>query len=764
MSKYRDLLFRMPANNFKDLDKIIHYGKTEIALDSDISLEEDEEYPEGIKLDLDNLIIDGKGHTIDANGRGRIFHCTANNITLKNITLKNGNGAICIERGMLNICQSTIMENNGKSGGAIECHQSNINIESSTIKDNTANSGGAIKIIESEVNITNSTIKDNTAGSGGAIDCDDGKLNITKSKIKNNTASTGGAIESHQSNINIEKSTIKNNTASTGGAIFSYKNKLIIKDSTIAENNAKEGGAIYNFNSAFDITKTSLDKNTAEEVGGAIFSMIYNIDAELKITESTLNENKSRMTSGAIHNEGGHIKISDCEISGNGSFDATIINKDSMQLFNVTFRDNQSSNVLVNGEHEANMSFINGEIIDNKVNYSALFNNGKSCILEKVIFENQEKNILNQTDMTLISPNIKDDGKTIENEGYIIIRKSSSEIRGKIYGDGEVEFEDEIIPQDESFDFGYLDRIIHESNNKQIVLNQDISFENYERDYYEGGIELDIDNLIIDGNGHTIDAKGKTRIFIITGENITLKNIRFENGQTHRNYDNPLNNNGGAIKANNVDLNIIDCEFNGNRSEDKGGAICNSYGNLNITESTLNFNTALGRFSKGGGIYNKYGKLTIIDSTFTQNMSFGEFSDGGAIANCKGITEIKGSTFTQNRADTNGGALNNYKGKLNIDESTLIGNWVKEGNGGAICNDDGKLNMTESTLNENAAETGGAIYNYNGEVNIIGGSISENRSRHGRGAIHNEREREFNIEKCEMNNRPYDITPVREIK
>ena len=32
---------------------------------------------------------------------------------------------------------------------------------------------------------------------------------------------------------------------------------------------------------------------------------------------------------------------------------------------------------------------------------------------------------------------------------------------------------------------------------------------------YVTGILIDVDNIVIDGNGHTIDAKGKTRIFYI---------------------------------------------------------------------------------------------------------------------------------------------------------------------------------------------------------------------------------------------------------
>ena len=63
--------------NFKYLDDLIHSGVKEIVLDSDIVLSDSEEseYEGGIKLDVDDLTIDGNGHTIDAQGKARIFCC-----------------------------------------------------------------------------------------------------------------------------------------------------------------------------------------------------------------------------------------------------------------------------------------------------------------------------------------------------------------------------------------------------------------------------------------------------------------------------------------------------------------------------------------------------------------------------------------------------------------------------------------------------------------------------------------------------------------
>ena len=115
------------AKNFKYLDELIHGEVTEIVLDSDIILEGSEEfnYSNGINLDVDDLLIDGNGFSVDACGKARLFYCTGENITIKNLTLKNGfskenGGAIHIDEGELTLIESKLCNNrSSEDGGAI---------------------------------------------------------------------------------------------------------------------------------------------------------------------------------------------------------------------------------------------------------------------------------------------------------------------------------------------------------------------------------------------------------------------------------------------------------------------------------------------------------------------------------------------------------------------------------------------------------------------------------------------------------------------
>lgn len=127
-------------NNFKYLDDLSHSGVKGIVLDSDIVLSdgEESEYKKGIKLDVDDLAIDGNGHAIDAQGKTRIFFCSGKNISIKNIILKKGcseSGGAIDNRGELTIMKSSFTGNTAKEEGAISLkRQKNLNLKTALSK------------------------------------------------------------------------------------------------------------------------------------------------------------------------------------------------------------------------------------------------------------------------------------------------------------------------------------------------------------------------------------------------------------------------------------------------------------------------------------------------------------------------------------------------------------------------------------------------------------------------------------------------------
>lgn len=114
-------------------------------------------------------------------------------------------------------------------------------------------------------------------------------------------------------------------------------------------------------------------------------------------------------------------------------------------------------------------------------------------------------------------------------------------------------------------DFQYLEQEIF-NYSKPISLNSNVSLGRLESRKFRNGIEIKKDNVVIDGNGHTIDAKGKARVFDIYGNNVTLKNINFKNG-FHEEY-------GGAVR-NAGRCKLINCTFEDNHAKIDGNAVSN---------------------------------------------------------------------------------------------------------------------------------------------------------------------------------------------
>ena len=76
--------------------------------------------------------------------------------------------------------------------------------------------------------------------------------------------------------------------------------------------------------------------------------------------------------------------------------------------------------------------------------------------------------------------------------------------------------------------FKDLEKLIKKS--KEVVLEYDFTIDIKEHSKYHKGIKIKKNNLIIEGNGHYIDAKKMSRIFWIESKKITFKNIEFKNG------------------------------------------------------------------------------------------------------------------------------------------------------------------------------------------------------------------------------------------
>lgn len=617
-----------------------------IILEKDIVLDtmndEEKKYNEGILIDYENLIISGNGHSIDAKGKTRIFNVTGKNIVLENIIMENGYS---------------------QDGGAI--------------------------INEGILSLVNCTMKNNKCiggiGGGGAL-FNDGILTIEDCKLINNSSlgkdyhARGGGALANMGILNITNSDFMNNKSNAnGGAIVSGLGF------------SKKGN-----NKNIIIENCNFSHNTSNKDGNSIYN---EKEGNIRINNCNFYENKSNSI---LYNKSGNIRVFKSQFNNNQS-DYIIVNYDQLELLDTSFKDNPQGSYIIYSINESRININGGKFSNNSMNESIIFNDGKYIRLNKSLFENNDStyNIDNNSELILNSIKIMDE-KSILNNGNIILNVKYENIKDIIDNKGTIKSKN--IPQKLSFDFTYLNKLIHESNNNKVCLKHDITFKEYERDFFEGGVELDINGLTIDGNNHIIDAKNSSRIFTITAKNVTLENIVFKNGHSFKNYDNTLNQNGGAIRNNmEAGLKIINCKLIDNESEKNGGVIENKgeliikdceFNNCKSEEGGCIYNKGYIELFKssfsnnhagsGGGIYN-VNKIIIKKNNFIKNSAAGY---GGAINNEQGMLEIYDTLFDENSITTkhalvSGGAINN-RGELKITTCSFVNNKLYEGSGSAI--------------------------------------------------------------------------------
>jgi hypothetical protein len=189
--------------------------------------------------------------------------------------------------------------------------------------------------------------------------------------------------------------------------------------------------------------------------------------------------------------------------------------------------------------------------------------------------------------------------------------------------------------------FWALNHTINGNDNPVIELSNDYYFDSvYDADFVDGIV---INRPVtIKGNGYTIDAKGKSRIFHVTSGAINITNVTLKNGKA-----------------------------------DTGGAIYfeNDISNSNINATYIN-NTA----TRGGANY-FWGSVlgSNVSGTFINNTA----TNGGAnFFDCEVSTSNISGTYANNTAEQDGGANNFYSVSTSNISGTYINN-TAEWYGGA---------------------------------------------------------------------------------
>ena len=194
---------------------------------------------------------------------------------------------------------------------------------------------------------------------------------------------------------------------------------------------------------------------------------------------------------------------------------------------------------------------------------------------------------------------------------------------------------------------------------------------------YTGSGEIVIDrNIIIDGDGYSLDATSKSRIFSIENYNVVLKNITFINaksgfgGAVYAGFNSNITiidstfincsaNFGGALTILSSNADITGCSFINNHATYDGGAIFSMYGILNLTDNTFTGNSA----NRAGAVYSSLNNLTLINNRFMNNQAL---NVGAIYAMTSKSKTVHGNVFSDNSG------LNDFYETLN-DNLTIFG-------------------------------------------------------------------------------------------
>ncbi len=285
---------------------------SELTLTEDITLNDEE-----IEITSSNVVIDGDGHAIECDGDLGIFKITSDNVTLKNITLRNAHrGAISNLKGKLTL---------------INCNFINCRFQN---------------------------------GNGGAI-YNEATVIIENCDFRGCSSRFGGAIYNTNS-VKVKTSNFSNNHASRGLSIFNKKEIILeVCNFTRNGNSSLENNFINNEIYNLGIVKTNpLQKSLISELThGGFIHIMSDENGTFKDLNEMLGENMN-------------VKLSKDIIMGDED-DGIVIDRDNMVIDGEGFRiDGLGKGIILTVKSKAtvkNITFANGA--------GAIDNEGELCLI-----------------------------------------------------------------------------------------------------------------------------------------------------------------------------------------------------------------------------------------------------------------------------------------------------------------------------------------------------------------------------------------------
>ena len=536
------------------------------------------------------------------------------------------------------------------------------------------------------------------------------------------SSGNGGAVRGYGDNLRILNCTFINNNASGwGGAVYSYPDSYtVFYNSHFISNNARIGGAVATiYGYRHDVLNCIFDSNTAREEGGAL--AIY---GTLETTEKPWNDyanikgsiftNNNAPEGGAISNVlSAYINMTNSIIIGEST---NVINSWGAMFFaDYNWWGNTYDNRSVKPGITTQVSFTKWLYMDvivdsGDTNLTVSINNlydddsGSAGIHHTTSLPGINVD-LSGTNVTLGSDDVTLDSTGVGNVPYNIIDKATIT----------ASYNDVSITKTVNYgSFAALQELIRNArNNTMITLDRDYVYS--VSDIITNGILISYkSNLTIDGKGHTVNAAGKSRVFVVNSfsHDIVIKNLKIVNGMRNGTGESAF---GAGMVWQGHNGRLMNCSFINNHAYGLtgGGALYWSGNNGYVTDCYFANNTH--EHSVGGAVYWYVTGAHIIHSVFENNAVNSVEGSGGAIYLNRGGATISDCNFTNNYAKY-GGAIEDRGYDANFVSS--IANCIFKSNiatvtdtfngGGAVSAN--RIFITGSTFLENKAKYGAAVF------------------------------------------------------
>ena len=631
--------------DFTSLQTDIDNSQGVFELTYDVKHGDDEIDNYGISI-TKTTIINGNGHTIDANGHGSIFVVKdLVTLTLNDLTLINAN-PVSDSSGIVS------------NGGAVYFDGSTLIVNNVNFKNNTVyKSGGAIYttgtcIVDRSVFDGNDVQfrSQNIDNGGAAIYADNGaSLLISNSQIINNHKNmvirdnnVGDLVDGvvvATGYTKISKSYFRNNSGCYGGAVTSLgysnagKNQIIIENSVFDANRAFQGAAVNVMGSTFKISGTNFTNNKGVGYGSGnpnVGALLTWYGCEGTISDCNFINNTA--DNGAAYRLGDDNK---------GVSSASV---DSCTFINNT-ASNQGGAVYESGKTgKATLDIKNSTFTNNSAKKEG-----------SAIYSGDNLNI--------------DDDTTFTNNMVYMYYTGTLNI-GEIKTFTDLQKAINMVEGD-----------IHLSSNVTMLAS--------EADNFVNGIVVDhLVNLKCDG--FTINANNLGRIFNVTStaDKLNIYNANLINGNADI---------GGAI-YNTGSVYAYNTNFINNTAATMGGAVFYN-GTLTIQKCIIDNNDITKRTSSdsedygGAAIYNWYDStLFIKNSTISNNLK--NYKNGDYVVGA--VTSLGKTIISQNSYFVNNSGR--WGGAITTSGSSLPGKKVNE------------LSISDSTFSKNGGLYGAGIF------------------------------------------------------